>query len=121
MCAPCTLRSPLKNNLKILEARRLITSIPHATWKQPHAPQVWDSVLFQDTQYRLKQPKNLEARRLEARRLEARRLEARGLEDRGWSCCCSMVVRGAVAAPPEEWTPILFASGDTRQVYRTLR
>ena len=29
-----------KNRLKIVEARRLTTSIPHATWKQPHSPQM---------------------------------------------------------------------------------
>ena len=29
-----------EKTLKILEARRLTTSIPHATWKQPHSPQM---------------------------------------------------------------------------------
>ena len=27
-------------HLKILEARRLTTSIPHATWRQTHSPQM---------------------------------------------------------------------------------
>ena len=119
MCAHCTLISPLKKQSKNCGG-------PEADYKHPTRdletdPLTSDVSLGTLSIHRLKQPKTLEARRLEARRLDAQRLEARGLEVRGWSCCSSMVVRGAVAAPPEEWTPILFASGDTRQVYRTLR